>query len=99
MTIFHFKEAPPPQPSGRMPETHCPCCEEMLDAVTSLDADGAPEPGDVSLCAYCGEILQFDEDMQLTKVTEEVWNSLPLFSRSELIKVQGLVRSKRSPFK
>lgn len=98
MTIFHFKEAPTPS-SGKMPEDYCPTCNERLDGVTSLDANGMPDVGDISLCAYCGELLEFDEDMKLVLLTEEQWDELPQHSKNEMIKIQELVRSSSNPYK
>lgn len=90
---------PDPDPgAGRMPEAHCPTCDEKLDAVTSIDADGMPERGDISLCAYCGEILEFDDNMQLIVITEEAWEITPQHTKNEIIKVQQIVRSKDNPF-
>jgi len=96
MTIFHFKEAP--TPPGRMPESHCPECDELLDGAISLDDPVGPQPGDVSICAYCGELLMFVEGMQLERMPPEIFNELPLFTKTELIMVQTKIRESGSPF-
>jgi len=53
----------------------CPKCGKMMDAATALGTvDGRapePRPGDVSLCAYCGEILCFDGDVRLQCAKDE----------------------------
>lgn len=44
--------------------TLCPGCDSMLDASSwAMEADmPAPEPGDLTICLYCGELLMFDDD-------------------------------------
>lgn len=49
----------------------CPTCGKALDAQTRADgAQAAPSPGDVSICFYCGELLEFG-DRDLVKLTDE----------------------------
>lgn len=39
----------------------CPSCGKIIDGYTSADFDRAsPQPGDVSMCWYCGGIMVFD---------------------------------------
>lgn len=54
----------------------CPTCGVGLDGCFAIDEeDGGPPvehrpvPGSITLCAYCGQLLQFDEAMQLQKRT------------------------------
>jgi hypothetical protein len=49
-----------------MPRSNCPMCHKSVDAATA--AEGIlvrPNPGDISICFYCGEVLTFDPQMQL----------------------------------
>ena len=40
----------------------CPCCGAKLDLAEDCEAKTrAPLPGDLSLCMYCAELLQFKE--------------------------------------
>lgn len=40
----------------------CPTCKAQLDGVTCCTNDGKrhPEKGDLSICAYCATILEFE---------------------------------------
>jgi hypothetical protein len=49
----------------------CPMCNAKLDAATHLPGKAVPKPGDVSVCAGCGELLQFTDRMGLEKMEQE----------------------------
>jgi transcription elongation factor Elf1 len=49
---------------------NCPACEAELNASTGVDHDVAPEPGDFSICLYCGAALEFSEDRTLQPIDE-----------------------------
>lgn len=49
----------------RMPPRMCPHCGEVLDAAAPLDTDARPEPGDLSLCARCGGLVEFGSQLEL----------------------------------
>lgn len=42
-------------------ETSAPCCGRSLSASTGVGHVYAPRPGDLSVCAYCGEWLMREE--------------------------------------
>lgn len=68
----------------------CPECGESLDGVTpATDDDRPPEPGDLSVCAYCGVMLQFDADLKSQPLTAEEFVELPVEVREQL---KGAVR-------
>ncbi len=46
-------------------QPHCPTCKKLLDGFTAIDHDKKPKAGDVTICAYCNEVLQFTDDMSL----------------------------------
>lgn len=49
-------------------ENNCPYCSHKTDsAVNEFDEDIKPSPGDITLCIICGEISEFDSEMQLIK--------------------------------
>jgi hypothetical protein len=67
-------------PEYHTPKTFCPQCGRLLDgAMPTPDHTDAPHEGAVSLCAYCGGIAMYDENLMLRKMTEaeyrEVMNS------------------------
>lgn len=54
--------------STRVPDSKCPVCGKVLDTASG---NAAPEPGDISVCFYCHNIMVFDENLALQKADEE----------------------------
>ncbi len=54
--------------------TECPHCHHSVDTGACSQGDANPKPGDKSICAYCGEISVFADNLQLRKPTEEEAN-------------------------
>jgi uncharacterized protein with PIN domain len=57
-------------------ESRCPHCHEKLDAATGVDTekDGEPVrpvPGNISVCSYCGALLQYGADLRLQAMSEK----------------------------
>lgn len=51
---------------------HCPSCNKHLDAASGLtDSDISPKEGDFSICAYCGAVLRFRQELTVELATEE----------------------------
>lgn len=69
-------------------EPQCPHCETTLDGFTDPTGNRVPEPEDVTMCLYCGEILQFDSDMKLKPIPEEIITELDL----RTVQIAGEVR-------
>lgn len=46
---------------------YCPLCNKCLDCFTALEegSDAFPKPEDVTVCAYCGAILEYDLNLNL----------------------------------
>ena len=57
----------------RLPESLCPECGYKLDAATCVEGDGAnpPDPGDVSYCLNCGQVLIYAENLSVRRPTRE----------------------------
>lgn len=53
----------------QMADTKCPRCEHPFNSVASEHGD-LPNPNDFSLCAYCGEFLRFNENLELSVVSD-----------------------------
>lgn len=46
----------------------CPTCESKLDGATAIDGEQTmPEPGDITVCVYCTEVLEFTTTMEFIK--------------------------------
>jgi hypothetical protein len=49
----------------------CLSCGKISDAVTNpLDDDG-PEPGNITICWYCGHIMAFADDLTFRELTSK----------------------------
>jgi hypothetical protein len=62
----------------RVPAAECPVCGATLDGAAQVDGAGTPEPGDVTVCAYCGAPLRFTDaglelltDAEAARITAE----------------------------
>lgn len=53
------------------PDNACPVCGARLDAATAVRQDARPDPGDVSVCAYCASVLRFDRELYLYAPAKE----------------------------
>ncbi|MES2134475.1 MAG: hypothetical protein V4506_19165, partial [Bacteroidota bacterium] len=60
----------------KLGKDHCPTCKHLLDAVTPTKGTELPNSGDVSICWYCGEFLQYSEDMALKILPDNVFEDL-----------------------
>jgi hypothetical protein len=48
----------------------CTSCFRMNDTHTPVDgAAGGPAPGSISICAYCGNVSVFTDDLRLRTMT------------------------------
>jgi transcription elongation factor Elf1 len=47
----------------------CPSCGKLLDGAAGVATDARPEPGDVSVCVYCGHLMAFADDLTLRELT------------------------------
>lgn len=46
-------------PDVRTSASACPTCKTILDGASGIGNRDAPQPGDYSVCVYCGTILRF----------------------------------------
>jgi len=69
-------------------ENCCPVCEAKLDAASPVEGEQQPGPGDVSICFYCTAFLEFDQDMNVIKITQKTLSELSAATLAELIQVR-----------
>jgi hypothetical protein len=55
-------------------------CGELLDA-TSGKYGRKPEPGSITLCAYCGTLYRFEDDMRTVSIGIEDLPNDPAFRK------------------
>jgi hypothetical protein len=53
----------------RMPACPCLHCGKVVDAGMNVINERRPGPGDYSICAYCGHLMVFAEDLMLREPT------------------------------
>jgi hypothetical protein len=80
-------------------EDACPICFHELDSVTCVDSDARPEPGDLTVCLYCAELLVLDKSLRHVCLDEHGGiESLEPELRRLLLLVQKAVREGRPGF-
>ena len=65
--------------SSKLPNEYaaCPCCHAKLTGASGIqDETSVPEPGDLSICLYCGTILEYEEGFFLHVATDETLSRL-----------------------
>lgn len=55
--------------STRMPSSLCECGKELSAAADPDDRAPPPEPGNLSVCLYCGRLKTFGDDLRLRELT------------------------------
>lgn len=74
----------------------CPGCRTVLDCSTPVGETMRVEPGAVSICAYCGAVGVFNEDLTLRAMTpEEVLEAPPEFLR-KVAHIRQVIRTVRA---
>lgn len=63
----------------------CPYCFRLLDAASNVEGEGAPQPGDFTLCIECSSVLRFDEEMNLVMSS---WDDIPLILRASFAQLK-----------
>lgn len=76
--------------------SNCPTCDKKLDAVSAEDGVESPQPGDITVCFYCGEILKFSNDMILEKLPQELFDSFEKDFKEEILFIQEQIRMMQS---
>lgn len=50
----------------------CLSCGTHLDACSGIETGGgAPSPGDITICLYCGHLMAFNDELGLRNLTED----------------------------
>jgi hypothetical protein len=69
----------------------CPACDRTLDGATGLTTDNAPEPGDLTVCAYCASFLTFNLDLSHRKLTAEEFSELTEDEQHNIVTARKIV--------
>jgi hypothetical protein len=66
MNLKDFLEAP----DYRVPDATCINCKKLMDGATPTDGGRAPLPNDVAICAYCGHLQAYGDDLKFRELTD-----------------------------
>lgn len=75
-----------------MPPTLCPACGEALAAITGT---GTPEPGVITLCAYCRVFLIVTDTLSPRVLSNREWTDLSLERRETLTRMRDWLQALR----
>lgn len=74
----------------------CPSCGANLDASSAVDSKPRPpEPGDFSICAYCGDILVYDAQTRLRSAELNDLLTIPEDVRDGIYAAQKIIHERR----
>jgi len=86
-----------------LPKGQCVFCHAEHDCASSIDQDGKPSPGDMTICIDCGEWNIFDKKMRLRKPTAVEYLEIGFDSRCRAMRdayiKSELKRLTRNPIK
>jgi hypothetical protein len=68
-----------------MPPVHCPSCNTLLNAATSVWSDEAPSDGAITICIQCGHIMVFEDNRPRNPTSEEM---RLIAGNREILKIQ-----------
>ena len=55
----------------RTPDCACVNCGRVVDAATSVGSEASPDPGDVTICLYCGHLMAFTDALTLRDLNDQ----------------------------
>jgi len=70
----------------------CPNCFGLITAATSRH-EAKPQPEDLNVCAYCGQILKYGPDLELVFLAEDELAALPADLRTEAEAMSAAIKS------
>jgi len=77
----------------RHKQNECPKCLDAMDAYTGR-LGTKPRPLDWSVCLNCGEILRFDEQLDLRLILDEEWEQVHPENKETLLALQRKIRAR-----
>lgn len=75
--------------------TRCPYCEHEIDRASHVDGHAMPKEGELSICMYCVQVMQFDADLLPHSITpaalQAIYDDQPILAKNIQI-VQHTIR-------
>ena len=78
-----------------VPPSPCPSCGRTTDCATGAP-DTWPKPRDVTVCFYCGGVMQFGPDLKLVTVDPDDYRRMPGWLREKIELMSSNVRRERN---
>lgn len=69
----------------RLHKQFCPRCFKTLDAHSNMKDFSSPTKGDVAICSGCRMLLEFDENLNVRKISKATVKELTREKLEELI--------------
>ncbi len=79
--------------------TNCPTCHVKIDVATAIDDDVTPVPGNYTLCAECGDVLVFTDDMGVRGLSQSEIDRIKIDEPgywAEIQRVKGILNTSPS---
>jgi hypothetical protein len=81
-------------PHIRLRQDRCPYCGKTVDSLGTLQGEPPlASEGDMSVCFGCGEVMQFDADFRLQKMSAAEIAALTPEEAADLKKTQEMIRA------
>ena len=72
----------------------CPCCNSFIQVNTATNGSEAmPKKYDISICSVCYEILEFNDQLNLQRLSNEKFMKLPEQTRIDLNNLIYIMRN------
>jgi hypothetical protein len=90
------------QPPIKLTDCNCPRCKSPIDAVSSVEKGVTPQPGHLSVCAFCGEMLIFNDDLSVRSMAPEEFAQMEAEApevAEKMIFLTNLMRNPANPIR
>jgi hypothetical protein len=77
---------------AHVPKSKCSYCNTVLDGAMS-DGIAPVQPGDLSICRYCGHLSAFGDDLRLRPLTDQEMHAIA--GNPKLIQMQNFLARER----
>jgi len=78
---------------SRTPRTQCRGCGAPLSGAAASEGQHTPQPGNFSICFYCGHYAVFDEKLRLREPTDA--EMLEFIGDPEVLRMQKMRKRER----
>lgn len=74
----------------KVPPGTCPACGALHDGAANTTGQGAPEPGDLSICIRCGAAAQYGPGLALLRLSRLDILALPADAQEHITALQAV---------